>query len=453
MAATYSTDLRIELIGQGEQAGTWGITTNTNLGTLIEQAIAGVTTINIANLTSYTLLALNGASDEARNAAIIFTGALTANCNVIAPSVNKLYVISNQTTGGYAVNIKTSSGNAYPIYSTANQLVYCDATNFYNAVGINNVNGNLNVTGNITLGGDLFGNSSTGQFYLPSGTTSQRNNASPVNGLIRYNSTGNFFEGYANSTWVKFVVQNEAGYTINYLVIAGGAGGAGGQGGGGGGGAGQFVSSSIFVVQGSTTWTINVGGGGAYGLPGAAGTGSSITGVASAPTGGGSAQNAPDQNFGGAGGASGNGYSGGTGAALGGGGGAGGGGGGSSGAGAAGNGSGPGGGGAGTNTTIRGVSEYFAGGGGGAGGGGSSGGSGGGGNGAAVYTPGSAGGQNTGSGGGGGTNNVGGNGGSGVVILQFPTAYYSGVVTGSPTVTTSGANTILTFTGSGTYQV
>ena len=79
MASTYSTSLRIQLIATGEQPGTWGNTTNTNLGTLIEQAITGYKAISVAGLTTYTLTNLNGVSDEARNAVLSFTGALSGN--------------------------------------------------------------------------------------------------------------------------------------------------------------------------------------------------------------------------------------------------------------------------------------------------------------------------------------------------------------------------------------
>ena len=72
MPSTYSTSLKIELIADGEQAGTWGDTTNKNLGTLLEQAITGVATITMTDA-DYTLSNLNGLSDEARNAVIIAT--------------------------------------------------------------------------------------------------------------------------------------------------------------------------------------------------------------------------------------------------------------------------------------------------------------------------------------------------------------------------------------------
>jgi hypothetical protein len=133
MASTYSTSLRLQLIGTGDQAGTWGTTTNTNLGTLLEQSITGVASISIAGLTAYSLSALNGISDQSRNAVLIFTGALSGDCAVTAPSVNKTYTIYNNTSGGYAVNIATATGTAATVANGSTIQAYCDGTNFYNS--------------------------------------------------------------------------------------------------------------------------------------------------------------------------------------------------------------------------------------------------------------------------------------------------------------------------------
>lgn len=307
----------------------------------------------------------------------------------------------------------------------------------------------VDITGGDVINVNLDLHEMTNEVYLPVGPTALRT-ASPINGLMRFNTDGGgFYEGYINGDWQKFVTVNEGSYTITYVVIGGGGGGGGAQGGGGGGGAGQYTSSTFTAVP-ETVFTMLIGGGGAYGSSGTSGSTTSITGIASCSGGIGGAVS-PDQNFGGAGGASGNGFSGGAGAAASGGGGSGGGGGGSTAAGAAGTSGACGNGGAGTNSVITGVSAYYAGGGGGGGQSGSSGGSGVGGNGATPSVAGSAGAINTGSGGGGGTNVSGGNGGSGVVILSMPTANYTGTHTGSPTVITSGSDTILKFTGSGTY--
>jgi hypothetical protein len=130
MASTYSTSLKLELIGNGDQSGTWGTTTNNNLGTLLEQAITGVETITMFN-TDYTLTNYNGASDEARNAVIIVSGTNSAVRNVVAPAVEKVYIVSNQTTGGFAINIKTPASTGIQIPNGATYLIYCDASEFY----------------------------------------------------------------------------------------------------------------------------------------------------------------------------------------------------------------------------------------------------------------------------------------------------------------------------------
>lgn len=130
MASTYSTSLKLELIGNGDQSGTWGTTTNNNFGNLVEQAITGVQTITMINA-DYTLSNYNGAVDEARNAVLIVTGTNSAIKNIIAPAVEKVYIINNQTSGGYAVNIKTPSSTGINIANGTTATVYCDGAEFY----------------------------------------------------------------------------------------------------------------------------------------------------------------------------------------------------------------------------------------------------------------------------------------------------------------------------------
>ena len=160
MASTFSPSLRIELIGDGDQSGIWGQTTNTNLGTLIEQAIAGVVSITMIDA-NYTMTNFNGVSDEARNQVIVLSGTNTAQRNLIAPLVEKTYTIRNSTTGGFAVQIIGSSGTGVVIPNGITTTVYCDGTNFFTAlsgtVGNFTVNGNLGVTGTTALTGALTG--------------------------------------------------------------------------------------------------------------------------------------------------------------------------------------------------------------------------------------------------------------------------------------------------------
>ena len=157
MASSYTTSLKIQQIGNGEQSGSWGNTTNTNW-TLIEQAVAGVQTITMSN-SNYTLTNLNGVLDEARNAVLVLNGTNSGIYQIITPLVVKVYIVSNQTTGGYAVTIGGSSGSLISVPNGTTTIVYCDGTNFYSGLtgltGNQTISGNLSVTGNETVGGTL----------------------------------------------------------------------------------------------------------------------------------------------------------------------------------------------------------------------------------------------------------------------------------------------------------
>jgi hypothetical protein len=144
MATTYSTSLKLALIGDGDQSGIWGQTTNTNLGTLVEQAITGVQGITMSDA-NYTLTNFNGTSDEARNAVLVVTGTNNAVRDLIPPLVEKLYTIQNNTTGGYAIRVIGASGTGVNIPNGTACLVYCDGTNFYS--GLSGTSGNFSVNG------------------------------------------------------------------------------------------------------------------------------------------------------------------------------------------------------------------------------------------------------------------------------------------------------------------
>jgi microcystin-dependent protein len=164
MASTYSPSLRLELIGDGDQSGIWGQTTNNNLGGLIEQAVSGVITITMTDA-NYTMSNFNGVVDEARNQVLMVTGALTATRNLVAPLVEKTYVVQNSTSGGQSIQVIGSSGLGVTIPNGIAAYVYCDGINFYNAisgsVGNFTVNGNLSVTGTTTITGALGGSTAT----------------------------------------------------------------------------------------------------------------------------------------------------------------------------------------------------------------------------------------------------------------------------------------------------
>jgi hypothetical protein len=154
MATTYSTSLKLALIGDGDQSGIWGQTTNTNLGTLIEQAITGVQSIVMSDA-NYTLTNFNGLTDESRNAVLVVTGTNSAQRDLIPPVVKKLYTIVNNTTGGYAIRIIGATGTGVLIPNGVTALVYCDGTNFVN--GLSGTGGDFTVGGNLTVSGSING--------------------------------------------------------------------------------------------------------------------------------------------------------------------------------------------------------------------------------------------------------------------------------------------------------
>jgi hypothetical protein len=128
MASTYSPNLRLELIGTGEQQGTWGSTTNTNLGTLLEEAIGGYVSVTVTDGADTTLTTSNGSADQSRNMVINLAGALTATRNVICPAIEKLYVVKNATTGGFAVTFKVSGQTGVSVPNGSTYFLYVDGT-------------------------------------------------------------------------------------------------------------------------------------------------------------------------------------------------------------------------------------------------------------------------------------------------------------------------------------
>ena len=132
MSSTYSTNLAIELMGTGDQAGNWGATTNTNLGTLIEQAISGYTTQAVVSGTDTTITIPNGATGVARNMFLELTGTGGASTNLIVPSNKKLYFIYNNTSSGQ-VTVKVSGQTGVSVPNGAKVLLVSNGTDIVNA--------------------------------------------------------------------------------------------------------------------------------------------------------------------------------------------------------------------------------------------------------------------------------------------------------------------------------
>jgi hypothetical protein len=132
MASTYTTDLAIQLMATGENAGTWGQITNTNL-VVIQQAIAGYQAISIAGGAQTTaLLMTQNALSTARNAVLKLTGTITGNQIVTVPNgIEKTWIVSNGTVGAFTVNFKyasTGTGQTWTTTDKGIKILYSDGT-------------------------------------------------------------------------------------------------------------------------------------------------------------------------------------------------------------------------------------------------------------------------------------------------------------------------------------
>jgi len=138
MASSYS-DLGIELMATGENAGTWGTKTNTNLQ-IVEKAIAGYVEQAVTSGGTTALSITDGDATEstsvARHAVIKLTGTITGNSIVTVPdSIEKVYIVTNGTSGAYTVQFKTASGTGitFGVSEKTTRLVYSDGTNLVDA--------------------------------------------------------------------------------------------------------------------------------------------------------------------------------------------------------------------------------------------------------------------------------------------------------------------------------
>jgi hypothetical protein len=175
MPSTYSPDLRIELIANGEKTGTWGTITNTNLGTIIEDSISGLANVTIigtpvSGVVSQALTALNGLPDEARCAAVTLTSAITSpnTIKVFIPPVSKLYVFTNNCSVQVTVVASDTIGSTTPVVGGTTvpipagkaMLLRCDSlgnvSEQFNYAGGNfETAGNISTLGNATIAGTL----------------------------------------------------------------------------------------------------------------------------------------------------------------------------------------------------------------------------------------------------------------------------------------------------------
>jgi len=158
MASTYGNDLRLEEIGDGEQSGTWGNTTNTNLE-LIAEALSFGTEAITTNADTHTTTIADGATDPGRSLYLKYTGTLDSTCTItIAPnSISKTWYIENGTSGSQSIIISQGSGANVTIPTGQTKIVYSDGAGSGAAMAEIGTLGvtNLAVTTNATIGGTL----------------------------------------------------------------------------------------------------------------------------------------------------------------------------------------------------------------------------------------------------------------------------------------------------------
>ena len=159
MASSYSTDLKLELMVTGENSGTWGDKTNTNLN-LVQQAIAGYEAIDVASA-DVTLAMTNATLSNARNMVLNLTGTLAGTRVVNVPDgIEKTYIVKDSTTrAGFTLTIKTVSGTGVTIPEGKTVIVFSDGTNVVDVFFLKDVvedttpqlGGNLDANGNNIL--------------------------------------------------------------------------------------------------------------------------------------------------------------------------------------------------------------------------------------------------------------------------------------------------------------
>ena len=158
MANSTSASLKLTVQTTGENSGTWGQFTNTNL-LILEQAIGGYAGVGLNATTGATLTFSNGVLSNGKNQVLKLTGTITTSVNVIIPdSIEKTYIVENATSGAFTVTVKTTSGTGFTFGATEKTrvILYSDGTNIVevinNTQNLQDIADVANTNGNIIVG-------------------------------------------------------------------------------------------------------------------------------------------------------------------------------------------------------------------------------------------------------------------------------------------------------------
>jgi len=230
MASTFVNDLRLNEMATGDQSGSWGTVTNTNLE-LIGEAFSYGTEAITTNADTHTTTIADGAADPGRSMYLKYTGTLDSACTItIGPNtVSKMWFIENATSGSQEIIISQGSGANITIPAGKTKAVYSDGLGtgaaFFDAFAALAVG---SITGDGSgLSKVVDQTSDTGSANIPVGTTAQRD-GSPATGQLRFNSTDTGFEGYDGSQWGSIgggaadgvFYENDQAVAANYTIVA-----------------------------------------------------------------------------------------------------------------------------------------------------------------------------------------------------------------------------------------
>jgi hypothetical protein len=222
VTTAYTSLLGLALPVTGELSGTWGDVVNNSITSLLDSAVAGTTTIS--SDADVTLTTTTGASNQAREAIILWTASGTVTRTITAPAQSKTYIVINKTGSTQSIKL-VGVGPTSGVTIVAGESALCSwngidfikvGSTIANAAGSNtqlqfNSSGVLGASANLTWDGSTLtvtgalsasadsAFTSTGALTISKGTTAQRA-ATPVTGMLRYNSTTNEFEGYSGAS-------------------------------------------------------------------------------------------------------------------------------------------------------------------------------------------------------------------------------------------------------------
>ena len=233
MASTYS-QLKIELIGTGDQAGTWGATTNTNLGTALEEAITGSANVTFASSNVALALTDTNATQTARNLRLNLVGAITNQQHLFVPAIEKQYLVVNGLSNSVIIangGNTGATGTTFTLPAGRSSIVFNDGTNINDVVTFVSTLGNVTITGgtanaltisnvsivsgninNITSNASTFTNATITTATVNGGTANgvRSSNVTIVSGAVGNTTINAYTEGITTG-----FLNTGSAYTIN----------------------------------------------------------------------------------------------------------------------------------------------------------------------------------------------------------------------------------------------